>query len=71
MSVRVFHVNIPALSTVGTAAGHDVETGKLVKFAGDHRPLREIGEVIEQATDDDDLPVVEVEEWQVLEVTSA
>ena len=61
MRVRVDHVNIPAYSTLGYAEGVDEETGERVRFAGDHRPMRDIGEDLERGGS----PVAEVEDWQV------
>ena len=61
--VTVDHVNIPPWSTIGFCDGVN-EEGERVRFATDHRPARHIGEAVEAAESRDDLPVVEVEDWQ-------
>jgi hypothetical protein len=63
MRIQVYHVHIPALSTVGYGEGYDQE-GRPVTFLGDHRPMRDLGRVVRNATE----PVsVEVEPWQLVE----
>jgi hypothetical protein len=50
------------MSTIGY--GLD-DMGRLVCFAGDHRPLRHLGEAVAAATE----PIlVDIEDWQVLGV---
>jgi hypothetical protein len=62
MIVTLTHVTIPAMSTIGY--GLD-DMGRLVCFAGDHRPLRHLGEAVAAATE----PIlVDIEDWQVLGV---
>jgi hypothetical protein len=63
MRVRVFKVTIPAMSTVGYGYGIDVETGAVVCFCGDHRPLRNLGEALRSSTES---PEIEIASWQVL-----
>jgi hypothetical protein len=64
MKVEVHRVNIPAMSTIGYGWGTDVEDGSEVQFAGDHRPMRHLGEALAQASE----PIeVELEDWQILE----
>jgi len=60
-------VTIPASSTIGYGLGVD-QHGRGVHFAGDHRPLRQLGEAL-AATDEP--IVVEVEPWQVLAIEDA
>lgn len=66
MTVRVYGVSIPAGSTIATCTGVDVDSGAEVRFAGDQRVCRDVGAAIQVAADEDDLPVCEVENWQVL-----
>lgn len=52
------------MTTIGYGYGIDDE-GHDVKFAGDHRPMRHLGEAIADA----DEPVyVDLEGWQILDV---
>ena len=60
-------VTIPAWSTIGYGQGIDDE-GRHVRFAGDHRPLRHLGEALARA--EEPIPV-EVEPWQVLSIEEA
>ena len=63
MHIQVFRVQIPAWSTVGYGKGRDSE-GRPVRFIGDHRPMRHLGQALAQAT----APItVEVEDWQIVE----
>lgn len=66
MLVEVYEVNIPAWSTVGYGMGIELGSGDWVRFAGDHRPMHDLGEAIAFAGDTDELPQVELEDWQVL-----
>ncbi len=68
MRVTVYAVNVPAMSTIGYGSGLDDE-GNEVRFTGDHRPMRHLGEAVAQATDDDELPRVRLEAWQILRVS--
>ncbi len=51
------------MSTIGYGQGIEIETGEEIRFCGDHRPLRDLGEVLRSASDP---PVAEIEHWQVL-----
>jgi hypothetical protein len=66
MTIRVTRINIPAMSTIGYGWGTD-DGGRRVSFAGDHRPMRHIGEAMQHTTSDDPV-TVELEDWQVLSV---
>ena len=67
LTVSVERVTIPAGSTIGYGLGVD-EQGNLVRFVGDHRPLRQLGEALAGA----DEPIeVEVADWQVLSIEEA
>lgn len=61
--------------TIVVLAGTDLDTGQRVEFAADHRPARAIIEALNEALHDTDqnveMPVAEVEDWQVLRVTAA
>jgi hypothetical protein len=63
MRVRVFSVSVPVLSTIGYGQGIAIESGKEIRFCGDHRPLRDICEALRSASEP---PVAEIEHWQVL-----
>ena len=65
--VRVDRVTIAPMSTVGIGYGADVETGERVRFAGDHRPMRRLGEALQRCERRDELPIAEVPEWAVQE----
>lgn len=68
--VRVEQVSIPAMSTIGTGRGREVlssgKLGKEVVFAGDHRPMRDLGEAVAAAKRKRDLPIADVPTWAVL-----
>jgi hypothetical protein len=66
VKVSVERINIPAWSTVGYGYGTD-EDGNEVRWIGDHRPMRHIGEAMQHTTSDDPI-VVELEDWEVLSV---
>ena len=71
MKVRVFGVSIPAMSTIGRGVGDELDdggevTGRVVTFAGDHRPMWHLGYAIEAASERGALPVIDLEDWQVL-----
>lgn len=51
------------MSTIGYGYGFNVETGAEIRFCGDHRPLRNLGEALRSATEP---PEVEIEPWQIL-----
>lgn len=48
--VHVTNVSIPVMSTLGYATGYD-DNGRMVEFAGDHRPMREMGYALENGED--------------------
>ena len=56
-TIVVHRVHIPPLSTIGYGWGID-EDGDEVQFVGDHRPMRNIGEAVQAADTEDDLPRV-------------
>lgn len=66
IEVHVLSVSIPARSTVGVAEGYAVgECGQMfqVRFAGDHRPMRLLGEALRDAAE----PLaIKVPEWAIL-----
>lgn len=61
--IKVLAVSIPAWSTIGYAEGIDTETGQPMRIAGDHRPMRHLGEALAEA---DEPITIDYEEWQVL-----
>lgn len=68
MTITVHAINIPAMSTIGTGYGYD-EDGNHVIFAGDHRPLRHLGEHLAFCAEEGlDPPEVDLEDWQILSV---
>ena len=67
MTITLNRVTIPAWSTIGYGLGVD-EHGRRVRFAGDHRPLRQLGEALAGA---DEPILVEVESWQVVAIEEA
>jgi len=69
MQVTVHHINIPQWSTIGYGEGVG-PAGEAVTFVGDHRPMRDIGEAIAQAASREDLPVAEIDDWQITGVTT-
>lgn len=66
MLVALRNVSIPAMSTIGYGIGIDIETGERVRFAGDHRAMRAVGEAMAFSEREDEDVLVEVEDWQVL-----
>lgn len=62
MRVHIESVNIPAYSTIGYGYGTDLETGELVEFVGDHRPMRDIGEAIAAG----EYVETDLEGWEIL-----
>jgi len=48
--VHVTNVSIPMMSTIGIGTGYD-DAGRMVEFAGDHRPMREMGYALENGED--------------------
>lgn len=63
MMVRADRVNIPAGSSIGYGEGEDIETTERVRFVGDWRMMRDIGDAIGECLEVLDLPIVEVPEW--------
>ena len=63
MRVRVFMVSVPAMSTIGYGEGIETEAGEEIRFCGDHRPLRDLGNALRYASEP---PEVEIESWQIL-----
>ena len=51
------------MSTIGYGQGIEIETGEEIRFCGDHRPLRGLGEALRYASEP---PEVEIESWQIL-----
>ena len=64
MTLTLERITIPADSTIGYGLGVD-EDGRRVRFAGDHRPLRHLGEALAGA---DEPILVEVEPSEVLSI---
>ena len=63
MKLRVYSISIPAASTLGFGKGVDCETERSVDFCGDHRAMRDVGELLRIS----DSPVeVSIEDWQVI-----
>lgn len=60
MRVQVMSIRVPAMSTIGFGTGID-EAGSEIKFVGDWRPMRDLGEALQQGMDIE----VEIEDWQV------
>jgi len=52
-------VSVPAMSTIGYGEGIETETGEEIRFCGDHRPLRDLGEALRYASEPP-------ESWQIL-----
>ena len=67
MTITLERIAVPADSTIGYGLGVD-EDGRRVRFAGDWRPLRDLGEALADA---DEPILVEVEPWQVLAIEEA
>ncbi|MEI8333639.1 MAG: hypothetical protein WCH74_07275 [Chloroflexota bacterium] len=65
MIVTVTAVPIPAMSTVGYATGSD-DHGRVVEFAGDHRPMRDIGYALSAGED----VRVELPPWAITGMTT-
>ena len=68
MRIRVRRVRQERGSSVAVAVGNDVNTGEKVSFAGEPREMFDIALAIGDADCASDLPVAEVEVWQVLAV---
>ena len=66
--VTVERINIPAMSTIGYGYGRD-EDGNAISFIGDHRPMRNIGEALQQAAvAGADQPVADVPDDLILAI---
>jgi hypothetical protein len=63
VNVQVFGVSIPAMSTIGYGQGLEVESGNEIHFLADHRAIRYVGEILQNATE---LPRVYIEPWQIM-----
>lgn len=61
MRIRVTRITIPPMSTIGYGYGRNVDTGDMVTWVGDHRPMRNLGHELDQATCEDDL-VIELDD---------
>lgn len=69
ITVEVDQVQIPAMSTLGYGTGTDVDSGNRVRFAGDHRSMRALGQAINGGElPMGELPRVELEGWEILQV---
>jgi hypothetical protein len=66
MRAIVYHVSIPAMSTVGFGYGLDAASGDEVRFVGDHRAMRGLGEALHSAAA---VIEVNVEEWQIISIS--
>ena len=64
LTITLERITVPAGSTIRYGLGVDQEGGR-VRFAGDWRPLRDLGEALTVATEPID---VEVADWQVLSI---
>ena len=62
-TIRVEQVNISG--TVATCLGIDQATGDRLAFYAEHRAATAIAEAVAEASDPDDLPVADVESWQL------
>ena len=63
MVIQLLRVSIPAMSTIGYGTGLD-DDGRIVKFVGDHRPMRDLGEAMKYASIHDPI-MVDLDDWQV------
>ena len=64
MRVQLLRIQIPAMSTIRYGEGLD-EDNPRVRFAGDHRPMRSLGQAVANTSE----PVyADVDDWQILEV---
>lgn len=60
---RVLAVDLPGLfDTVVTGTAEDVDSGRRVRFGGDHRPMRDVREALAAG----DEVLVDLEGWQIL-----
>ena len=68
MQIRVRRVRQDRGSSVAIAVGNNVDTGEEVSFAGEPREMFDIALAVREADCAGDLPVAEIEAWQVLSV---
>ena len=69
ITVRVTHVSIPPMSTVGFGEGFGFgECGQMfhVHFVGDHRPMRNLGLALAATSPGDEPPVAVVPDHAVI-----
>ena len=66
MNVNVSRIRIPAWSTIGYGIG-TTEEGEEVAFVGDHRPMRQIGEMMAVGAE----VTVVIEEHQLIPIELA
>ena len=72
MLVRVDRVELASSSTVGYGEGENIETTERVRFVGDHRPMMELAFAVSDAGFEVlDLPIVELESWQIIQKEDA
>jgi hypothetical protein len=61
--IQLYHICIPAMSTIGYGYGVDIANGNRISFVGEHRPMRDLGEALRSGAG----PIeVNVEDWQTL-----
>lgn len=65
MRIRVFGARCDG-ETIAIGTGKDVDTGEEVAFGGESRPMRDVAQAVAEAHTENDLPIVEIEEWQLL-----
>ena len=68
MSVQLYHVSIPTMSTLGFGYGIDSANGDEVCFVGDHRPMRHLGEALGSGAE---IIEVNVEDWQIISISAS
>jgi hypothetical protein len=68
MRVIIYHVSIPAMSTVGFGYGFDAASGDEVHFVGDHRAMRGLGEALHSGAETVE---VNVEDWQMISISGS
>lgn len=62
-TIRVEQVNIDG--SIATCLGIDQGSGERVAFYAEHRAAAAIAEAVAEACDRDDLPLADVESWQL------
>jgi hypothetical protein len=64
MIVYVDEVRVEAWSSIGYGYGYN-DSGEYIQFAGDHRPMRGLGEALRRSRE----PIeAEIEDWQIIRV---